>query len=57
MVKINNKYVLKTIYISGEKPNEFTSSNGLRSCCALGDFIHGTGVHASLIKHGYNLVQ
>ncbi|KAL1565537.1 pentatricopeptide repeat protein [Salvia divinorum] len=38
---------------SDEKPNHFTFSNVLRSCCALGDFAHGTRVHASLIKHGF----
>lgn len=39
--------------ISGDKPNEFTFSNVLRSCCALGDSVHGARVHASVIKHGF----
>ncbi|KAH6809673.1 hypothetical protein C2S51_027456 [Perilla frutescens var. frutescens] len=39
--------------ISGEKPNEFTFSNVLRSCCAFGDYVHGARAHASVIKHGF----
>ncbi|KAL0403184.1 UNVERIFIED_CONTAM: Pentatricopeptide repeat-containing protein, chloroplastic [Sesamum radiatum] len=38
---------------SGQKPNEVTFSNVLRSCSALGDFVHGTGVQACVIKHGF----
>nr|AYM00612.1 pentatricopeptide repeat protein [Salvia miltiorrhiza] len=38
---------------SGENPNEFTFSNVLTSCRALGDFVYATRVHASLIRHGF----
>ncbi|KAL0382394.1 UNVERIFIED_CONTAM: Pentatricopeptide repeat-containing protein, chloroplastic [Sesamum calycinum] len=36
---------------SGEKPNEVTFSNVLRSCSALGDFVRGARVQACVIKH------
>ncbi|KAI3471174.1 hypothetical protein Pfo_027837 [Paulownia fortunei] len=39
--------------VSGEKPNEFTFSNVLRSCSALRNLVHGTKVQASVIKHGF----
>lgn len=39
--------------VSGEKPNEFTFSNVLRSCSASGNLVHGTKVHACLLKHGF----
>ncbi|KAL8534482.1 hypothetical protein ACS0TY_010481 [Phlomoides rotata] len=39
--------------VSGEKPNEFTFSNVLRSCSASGHLVHGTKVHACLLKHGF----
>ncbi|XP_051122874.1 pentatricopeptide repeat-containing protein At5g52850, chloroplastic isoform X2 [Andrographis paniculata] len=39
--------------ISGTIPNEFTFSNVLRSCSALGDLVHATGVHGSIIKQGF----
>ncbi|KAL0452458.1 UNVERIFIED_CONTAM: Pentatricopeptide repeat-containing protein, chloroplastic [Sesamum latifolium] len=37
--------------VSGEKPNEVTFSNVLRSCSALGDFVLGARVQAR--KHGF----
>ncbi|KAK6121867.1 hypothetical protein DH2020_044382 [Rehmannia glutinosa] len=39
--------------VSGEKPNEFTFSNMLKSCSALSNHVHGTKVHACVIKHGF----
>lgn len=36
--------------VSGEKPNEFTFSNVLRSCSASKNLVHGTKVHACLVK-------
>ncbi|KAL3650525.1 hypothetical protein CASFOL_006928 [Castilleja foliolosa] len=39
--------------ISGEKPNEFTFSNVLRSCSALKNLAHCSKVHACVIKHGF----
>lgn len=38
---------------SGEKPNEFTFSNMLRSCSASGNLVHGAKVQACVIKHGF----
>ncbi|KAL6581484.1 hypothetical protein OROMI_007407 [Orobanche minor] len=39
--------------VSGEKPNEFTFSNVLRSCSALSNLGHCTKIHACIIKHGF----
>ncbi|KAK6117666.1 hypothetical protein DH2020_048583 [Rehmannia glutinosa] len=39
--------------VSGEKPNEFTFSNMLKSCSAMSNHVHGTKVHACVIKHGF----
>ncbi|PIN10388.1 hypothetical protein CDL12_17027 [Handroanthus impetiginosus] len=39
--------------VSGEKPNEYTYSNVLKSCSALEDLSYGTKVQACMIKHGF----
>ncbi|KAK4436266.1 Pentatricopeptide repeat-containing protein, chloroplastic [Sesamum alatum] len=39
--------------VSGEKPNEVTFSNVLRSCSVLGNLVYGTRVQACVIKHGF----
>ncbi|GFP91343.1 pentatricopeptide repeat-containing protein at5g52850 chloroplastic [Phtheirospermum japonicum] len=45
--------LFNSMKISGEKPNEFTFSNVLRSCSALKNLLHGSKVHAWVIKHGF----
>ncbi|KAL2324578.1 hypothetical protein Fmac_023636 [Flemingia macrophylla] len=37
---------------SGQCPNEFTLSTALRSCSALGEFLSGAQIHASVVKLG-----
>ncbi|GER25209.1 pentatricopeptide repeat-containing protein [Striga asiatica] len=39
--------------VSGERPNEFTFSNSMRSCTGLRDYTRGMKLHSCIIKHGF----
>ncbi|KAK2654001.1 hypothetical protein Ddye_013857 [Dipteronia dyeriana] len=41
------------LMFSGQYPNEFTLSNVLRSCSALGQFEYGTRIQSHIVKHGF----